>query len=203
MSYSLPTLIRHSGTVQGNDYMNSYLGLSFSKPPNWYFLSEVELSMLPDSQKYELDHDFVDDLFVEVGLPLVSLNSSRSENETVPQADVWIQTTEEGPDDLDVVGDQFETFAGLYSNLLKEFEFEEFPASIHFCGRNASVCTTRFMYEGASGLIEPVRVKSLLVPVNQFLLSINVKAAVEVWNAEVAITFETFLGSFKLSPPES
>ncbi len=198
MSFSLSSMIRRRGVVRGNKYTNEYIGLSFFKPLDWYFLSETELAALPDSQKYSLDDDFVDELFEEIGLPLVNLASSR-DNEIVPQADVWVQTPEDSNVGIDVVGEQYETFAMLYGSLLRELEFEVFPSESTFCECIASVCTTRFIYEDSSGLSVPVRVKSILMPVEELLVSINLKAAAELWTLEIDSTFETFLGSFSLS----
>jgi hypothetical protein len=198
MHFSFSALARQHGKVDQNVYSNNFVGLSFSKPQEWHFIPEIELYSLPDSQKYALDDDeVIDEIFMEIGLPLVGINSSESLSETAPQADVWVQNSE--GEESDVVETQTETFVGLYDHLLKNFVFETPPTATNFCGHFASVCTSRFLYEGSSGHSAFVRVRSILLPINDIVFSINLKSNVESWDANLESVFDRFLDSFEFS----
>ena len=176
-------------------YVNRRLGLRLRKPKGWHFLSVRDMSALRDEQQLVCaDDEFLQELKDDIGLPLVSINRSIGQEETGPQIHVWVEPND-GEDFL-VVDTHHLTYSRLYGPLLRDFSFEEPPKPVSFIGHDASECVVRFTYEGKSGVVEPVRLRSIFFPHGNVSYTINMGDSVnQGWNNEVATAFEFILAS--------
>ncbi len=80
-SISCSKSIVERGTIEGNQYVNSSIGITFTKPSNWYFLSKSQIADLMDiTQEMFEDEDLFDSDEVTNIIEFVATISSGSNN---------------------------------------------------------------------------------------------------------------------------
>jgi hypothetical protein len=189
--------LRPFGAVWVDDdlYVNRRLGLRLSKPNGWCFLSLRQINTsINEQQLVCTDEEFLSELREDIGLPLLSISRSISQDIGGPQIDVWVQPNDD--EDFPVVETHHLTYETVYAPLLRDFSFEESPHPVSYIGHTASTCVVRFTYENKNGAIAPLRLRSMFFPHGDVSYTINMADnAVKGWDSTVTTAFDSLLAS--------
>jgi len=154
-----------SGVVEGDRYVNSRLGLEFSKPPSWHFVSVVDFSAVRLEQKMSYSSDEIEEVFKRYEHPpsLVVTKYPVEHDELNPNFMLWVDPLDADTKNLSMV-EYLDLFLKSRRHVFADVWIDEKATEISLPGvTEAAQARFRYNYQHVDGRCMDVESHSILL----------------------------------------